>query len=262
MESIARKRRIEFNAHINRLMADVQSVVENEQLDKLDELQRKLDKIADKYQEDDLVGRLRYKLYEAQAIIYYFQQNDTKALQFIDEAVAVRGEEFESAQKLRMKLQPQPEARRGVDEPVGVGGWLAFLVVGIALSIILNLYYAFDAGRLYSELTPYFDTFPGLRGAMWFEAVGNLTLAFLAIGALFMILNRKRGGKTLAITLLATAAVFNMIDYLWAVSIFDGVPEAANEASDPDGMGRSLVSAAIWIPYLLVSKRIKNTLVE
>jgi hypothetical protein len=70
----------------------------------LDKAQVKLDKLAEKYQNDESLGSERYKLYQAQAMLSYHSGDNSKAKKFIDEAVKSRGDNYEGADKLLGRL--------------------------------------------------------------------------------------------------------------------------------------------------------------
>ncbi|MEO6761525.1 MAG: hypothetical protein ABI220_04085 [Candidatus Saccharimonadales bacterium] len=73
----------------------------------LGEAQTRLDALAKRYQENEKIGSALYKLYELQAVVHYFNENDNEALDFIDHAIEVRGASYARAEKLKKLLQDQ-----------------------------------------------------------------------------------------------------------------------------------------------------------
>jgi hypothetical protein len=71
--------------------------------------QDKLDKLAERFQYDEELGTARYKLYDLQAFLYYFQNRDDEALDFIQQAVETRGKSYQRAEQLIEQLQSAPE---------------------------------------------------------------------------------------------------------------------------------------------------------
>lgn len=71
----------------------------------LAQVQKRLDSLAEKYQFSEEIGTARYKLYELQALVHYFNGHDDDALDFINQAIDTRGETYAKAEKLKQKLQ-------------------------------------------------------------------------------------------------------------------------------------------------------------
>lgn len=62
--------------------------------------QNKLDKLAERFQYDEELGTARYKLYDLQALLYYFQNRDDDALDFIQQAIETKGTSYKRAEQL------------------------------------------------------------------------------------------------------------------------------------------------------------------
>jgi hypothetical protein len=75
----------------------------SDELDKehLEKLQAKLDTLAERYQHNEEIGPARYKLYELQALVHYFNNSDEDALDFINSAIAIRGDDYPRAEKIK-----------------------------------------------------------------------------------------------------------------------------------------------------------------
>ncbi len=70
--------------------------------------QNKLDKLAEHFQYDEQLGTARYKLYELQALLYYFQNRDDDALAFILQAVEIKGSSYKRAEQLIAQIDSAP----------------------------------------------------------------------------------------------------------------------------------------------------------
>lgn len=70
--------------------------------------QNKLDKLAERFQDNERLGAARYKLYELQALLYYFQNRDDDALAFIRQAIEIKGTSYKRAERLIEQIGSTP----------------------------------------------------------------------------------------------------------------------------------------------------------
>jgi hypothetical protein len=148
-----------------------------------------------------------------------------------------------------------------------IGGWLILVAIGLIftpirlLVVIVKDLLPVVSGDTWSRLTT-----PGTESyhVLWaplliFEIVGNcLFILFPIIVAIFFFQKRQFVPR-LIIVLLLSNLVFVAIDYFAA----DLIPFIANQ----EDMGslieliRVFIACVIWVPYFLVSKRVKGTFV-
>ena len=152
--------------------------------------------------------------------------------------------------------------------PKGVGGWLILVILGLVISpirighFLATTHWPIFRDGAWSELT---TAGTAAYHHLWaplliFEIVGNVGSIVLAIVTLVFLFKKSRYTPRLAISWFAWMAGFVLVDFFVA----DLIPAVAAQ-SDPDSIKelvRSLASAGIWIPYFLVSKRVKATFVE
>ena len=150
-------------------------------------------------------------------------------------------------------------------EPQGLGGWLVLVGLGLSLAPIrMGFQFANDLLPIMTEgywpiLT---DPASAAYHPLWaplivFEVVGNL--AFIIASAYLLVLFFQRSPRfpRLMIWYLLTNLAFLAIDSLVAKAI----PEVAAQA-DPQGareLLRGFVGCLIWVPYLMSSRRVRNT---
>lgn len=152
--------------------------------------------------------------------------------------------------------------------PKGLGGWLLFVILGllitpprIAYFLAINHWPIFREG-VWAQLTT-----PGEPAyhALWapvliFEIIGNVGSIVLAVATLVVLFKRSKYTPRLAIAWLAWTSSAVIIDFI----VIDFIPVVAAQ-TDPQSVRdlvRSIFSAAIWIPYFLVSRRVAATFVE
>ena len=155
-------------------------------------------------------------------------------------------------------------------EPYGLGGWLIVTAINLVISPLIIL------SMLYSDYLPIFQqgywqilTTPGTTAYhhLWapllvLEITVNLVfLGFVAV-LNYLFFKKSYGFHDCSSPTLCPVLLFVVGDFLLA-----GLdPPALAEQLDPAGFvedaAPAFVAAAIWIPYFLFAKRVKNTFVE
>ena len=167
-----------------------------------------------------------------------------------------------------------PRTPRGIGYDIrldGLQGWLLLVALGLILRPILALV---GLGGL---LAPYvgnpqiwqFFTSPGGQyySPLWqpiflFEIALNTTLLVFSVVVLVLFFARKKTFPSVYIGLLAALAVGGLVDgTLVSLIPKESFPENLQAQPLPGAReaAQGLVAALIWIPYLLVSKRVKST---
>jgi len=150
----------------------------------------------------------------------------------------------------------------------GLGGWLTLVGLGIIISPfslgawIFSMYSdVFSNGSFYILTTPGTDAYnilwmPLLIGEMLINII--LVAAWLFIGFLFF--SKKINFPKWYIGILIFSLVFIVLDAFAIKLVLPDEP-----IFDPDTIkefSKNLLSALIWIPYMLMSKRVKLTFVK
>lgn len=150
----------------------------------------------------------------------------------------------------------------------GLGGWLLLVGLGIIitpLKIIVTLFpiykEMFTNGLLQALTTPGTDAY----NPIWATLVigertinGGLVLAWIFIAFLFF--SKKKLFPKWYISILLFNVAFILIDTLAIQLVFPDEP--AFDAETTKEIVRSLIAALIWVPYMLMSKRVKATFVK
>jgi hypothetical protein len=87
-------------------------------------------------------------------------------------------------------------------------------------------------------------------------------LIILGIAVLDLLRRHKRLTKGFAIVYLLIPVVLGVIDYAWVSSVVHhyniNIDTELKQASGD--LGRGIVGACLWVPYFLLTKRVKATL--
>lgn len=154
------------------------------------------------------------------------------------------------------------------DGPTGLGGWLILVVLGLILNpiriavFVLQTYPPiFSTGAWEAVTTPGSETYHVLWGPLLiFELLGNTALILACAGLLMLFFRRSRRFPRFYIVFAIINLIFVTLDaWLGSLVIVDEPmfdPETAKEFS------RSLVTVLVWVPYMLRSKRVRNTFVH
>jgi len=153
-------------------------------------------------------------------------------------------------------------------EPKGLGGWLIIPAIGLflypirmAFILINDFLPIFREGYWEVLTTPGSEAYHHLWAPLLiFEMVGNTFFIIFNIVLIFLFFTKSYRFPTLFIVFLAISLLFVAGDFFFA----DLIPAVAAE-SDPASvkeLTRSIIAAIIWIPYFLVSRRVKNTFVK
>ena len=148
--------------------------------------------------------------------------------------------------------------------PEGLGGWL--IVIGIKLVItmlvgcrMLTLIVPIFSGDAWALITtPGNDAYHPLFGPLIiFEIVMNIVLVGSSLTLLVMFFRKSPSFPRWMIALMVFGPILTIVDLYWA----NQIPSAQLAADEGDitDLARTIASACIWVPYLLVSKRVRNT---
>ncbi|HEY9098724.1 MAG TPA: DUF2569 domain-containing protein [Thiobacillus sp.] len=150
----------------------------------------------------------------------------------------------------------------------GLGGWLILVALGIIISplrIVGELFpiYAdmFSNGAWAALTTPGTEAYDPLWSPILSAEMvinGGLVLAWGFIAFLFV--TKKRVFPKWYIGILLFTLVFIVIDALVIQAVLPNEP--VFNADTTKEVGRTVFAVLIWVPYMLISKRVKATFVN
>ena len=179
---------------------------------------------------------------------------------------------FRGSHNLRRRLRSNKSRENYLSEslppPKGIGGWLILVAIGLFVTPLKAIHFLwtnflpiFQGDGWRRLTTPGTEAFhPYWKPLLIFEIAGNLTVISLGLFAGYHFFMKTRLAPRLLMMWFGFSAVFVLIDFFVA----NLIPAVAAH-DDPDSTKeviRALVAAIIWVPYFLVSKRVKATFVE
>jgi hypothetical protein len=161
----------------------------------------------------------------------------------------------------------EPGAEVEPSGPSGIGGWLILVAIGLILTPFRVAHALYESSSLFSLNSWHELTVPG--GSLYhpamapyciFSILGNLTLLACSIVVASLFFNKRRTFPRLYICLLVGGMLLMTIDYAWGSMM----PPTAEEmtAADLRQVFRGWIACLIWVPYTLVSKRVRATFIH
>ncbi|MFC5986824.1 DUF2569 domain-containing protein [Marinicrinis lubricantis] len=147
----------------------------------------------------------------------------------------------------------------------GLGGWLILVQIGLFISLARAVYYLLDAMSVWKQWDTIMDEESFYYDPLWpsltvFESVYN---GFIVIFCLYIVINfymKKSIVPRLMIILYSSNLLAAVIDYAMIQQI-----TFAKQLDNGDAekvLYRAILAAAIWIPYFLRSRRVRQTFVR
>ena len=150
----------------------------------------------------------------------------------------------------------------------GIGGWLLLVAVGIIFSPLRIIFQLFP---LYSDIftdgyweiltTPGTDAYHVMWAPILLVEMGtNLVLIFVWLFIIFLFFSKKRAFPKWYIGIVVFTLLFLVFDAFAIKLVLPNEPTFDSETVKE--ISRTLISCVIWIPYMLISKRVKATFVK
>lgn len=142
--------------------------------------------------------------------------------------------------------------------PVGLGGWLILPILGLFATIVMTARGTLEILPVIEQVQAATDMPAGLLEFLWIEVAANLLLILIVVWTMILLFRKSRLFPNAYIFFLIFAAVVVIGDTLVAHYMFD---VELDNVMIRDA-ARSVIVCMIWIPYMLVSVRVKNTFVN
>lgn len=143
----------------------------------------------------------------------------------------------------------------------GIGGWLILVLIGLIITPIkMIISFINDFIPLLDSMSM-LDAFPNLQTMIYFETIGNGAFGVFAVVLLFIMLNKDARFPKLMIIFYVSNLIFVLGDAIY-VSQMPELEQFVDSTDSLKEISRAIVSTAIWVPYMRISTRVKNTFVK
>lgn len=146
----------------------------------------------------------------------------------------------------------EPEVRQK-PQPKGIAGWLIIPAIGFFLAPIKTAAMFFMGLNMIQNFAPELTSDPRL----WFSCMIDVAMIVATIIVAVFFFKKRRVAVRAIIGLLSTSILANLVQALLNAAMFEKV-----DADTVKPVIHACVFGAVWIPYFLKSKRVKNTFTE
>ena len=137
--------------------------------------------------------------------------------------------------------------------PKGIGGWLIIPAIGLILGPIKAVVLLFMGINMIQSVAP--ELLSDVR--LWASGVIDVAIISAAIGIAVLFFQERRIAVRAIIGLMAASIFANLVQVFLNAAMFEKV-----DVDTIKPVVHACVFAAIWIPYFIKSKRVKNTFVN
>jgi len=154
------------------------------------------------------------------------------------------------------------------DELKGIGGWLILVGLGVVLSPIRNLVTyvpiykpIFEDGTWEVLTTVGSEAYNPMWGPLLIgEITYNSLMVVASLYLIYLFFSKHYFFPKFYIGIVAVSLIFIPLDAWVVTRVFPGEPMFDPETTKE--FMRTLIGAVIWVPYMLISKRVGLTFVE
>jgi Protein of unknown function (DUF2569) len=153
-------------------------------------------------------------------------------------------------------------------EPLAIGGWLILVGIGVVLAPFARLWAGFVAYAPFAGPDFPWDAFdpasanyvPWLRTLITVEFVVQVAFLIASIALLVGFFARSWWFPRFYSILLISIVIYGLVDF-WALeTVLPSDPgDNAEKGRAFVDIGRSVIHACIWVPYMRFSQRVKDT---
>ena len=142
---------------------------------------------------------------------------------------------------------------------LGINGWLILVAIIVCIQPLSFIYAlvtvfhmeAFSVWSIIEGSTKYL---------LIFEYMLNILFIFVSLYLIFLFFKKKELFKITFFVFLVVVSIATLVDFAWVIFLFNDEP--ISELISVRDLASAIVPTLIWGPYILLSKRVKNTFVN
>jgi len=146
-----------------------------------------------------------------------------------------------------------PISSTGTNALYGIRGWLIIPAIGLILAPLKSAIMLVLGLLILKTVQP--DLLS--KSLLWFNGLIDIAMILATIIVAVLFFSRRRVAVKAIIALLTASIVANIFQLMINTILFNEILDASVKS-----VLHACVFAAIWIPYFIRSKRVKNTFVE
>ena len=160
------------------------------------------------------------------------------------------------------------ETPASAQQPLPIGGWLILIAIGLCISLPQNLAGLFQSlaplrGPVWTRLTdpasPRYNAY--WRGALIFEVVAACIYLLMNVIAVILFFGKRRLFALLMVLFIPSIFILGLADH-YLGSLIPAVAASPVYTKGMHWLVGKFVALHVWVPYLLVSKRVKATFIR
>jgi hypothetical protein len=185
-----------------------------------------------------------------------------EARKIVEEVIKARQIDFENYPRQESEIVKEENKLKGL------GGWLIVVGIGTVLSPIRILISSvqtnlpiFKDGTWEALTTVGSEAYNPFLGPLVIgEIIFNIGLVVVSTYMIYLFFAKHYLFPRFYIAVIAISLIFILLDAFLVSSLLPNEPMFDTETAKE--FGRLLISGLIWIPYMMVSKRVKATFIE
>ncbi|HWN10515.1 MAG TPA: DUF2569 domain-containing protein [Pyrinomonadaceae bacterium] len=164
---------------------------------------------------------------------------------------------------------PDPTAEAVSKQPRRIGGVLIFVAIGLIISLIQNL------GILQANLAPFrqveawervttpgsFAYHPNWKSVLLFELISSSAILGLNVVVVALFFRKQKQFPKVTVVVIPVIFVLMLFGYYFS-GLIPAVAESPDYSKQQSALLIRFVALHVWIPYFLVSERVRETFVR
>ena len=145
----------------------------------------------------------------------------------------------------------------------GIGGWLSLLSIGLIITPIIFFFNFFISEDFFSPTvwSLWKSGYPGMTLLILFEIIFNSFLFVTSIFILILFFKKRTIAPRVIVIFMIVNTLFILFDTVIASEFFTDLNSEVDISDSYSDLAKVIIRAVIWVPYLLLSKRVKETFV-